>query len=184
MSLRVMDIPISSVLGRPPATGGVHSDLKSLIDGIERIDHDSGITCLAASYKIVSLISSIVDRVYDRKEISISLVEEFLQKLKEWGQEVPEFLHTPPPSSSSVGQGDLPERKGAIGRVHVSCLYYFAVNLVTRPLLISTLTRQQPADAVSSQLASACLEAATLVVQTCSDAHKLNLLKANMSTLM
>ncbi|CAH0025284.1 unnamed protein product [Clonostachys rhizophaga] len=184
MSLRVMDIPISSVLGRPPATGGVHSDLKSLIDGIERIDHDSGITCLAASYKIVSLISSIVDRVYDRKEISISLVEEFLQKLKEWGQEVPEFLHTLPPSSSSVSQGDLPERKGAIGRVHVSCLYYFAVNLVTRPLLISTLTRQQPADAVSSQLASACLEAATLVVQTCNDAHKLNLLKANMSTLM
>ncbi|CAI6096011.1 unnamed protein product [Clonostachys chloroleuca] len=63
---------------------------------IERLDHDRGITCLAASYKIVLLVNNIVDRVYDRKEMSISLAEELLRKLKEWAREVPEFLHTPP----------------------------------------------------------------------------------------
>ncbi|VUC37378.1 unnamed protein product [Clonostachys rosea] len=181
MSLRVMDIPISSILGRPPATAGVQSDLQGLVDDVVASSQDRGMICLVASYKMVSLISNIVEKLYDRKEISIPLIEENLQELEKWSQSLPQFLRTSP---SQTDLADSDAEKSAIGRVHVSCLYYFAVTLVTRPILVSTLIQPQMGGMVHSHLASACLDAAIFIVQTCSGARKLGLLKANMATII
>ncbi|CAG9942301.1 unnamed protein product [Clonostachys rosea f. rosea IK726] len=181
MSLRVMDIPISSILGRPPATAGVQSDLQGLVDDVVASSQDRGMICLVASYKMVSLISNIVEKLYDRKEISIPMIEENLQELEKWSQGLPQFLRTSP---SQTDLADSDAEKSAIGRVHVSCLYYFAVTLVTRPILVSTLIQPQIGGMVHSHLASACLDAAIFIVQTCSGARKLGLLKANMATII
>ena len=179
MSLRVLDIVVNSILGRPAATAGIHSDLQPLIDDVVATSQDRGLICLGASYRLVAIIDSIVDRMYDKKEITVPAVEEHLQQLQRWSQDLPEFLRTPP----STASGDASVEKGAIGRVHVSCLYYFAVTLVTRPILVSTLTQQPASGLVHSQLATACLDAAMFIIQTCSGARKINLLQANMCIL-
>lgn len=180
MSLRVLDIVVNSILGRPAATAGIHSDLQPLIDDVLSTSQDRGLVCLGASYKLVAMINSIVDRMYDKKEISVPAVEEHLQQLQRWSRDLPEFLRTPP---SSTASGSSSAGKGAIGRVHVSCLYYFAVTLVTRPILVSTLTQQPASGLVHAQLATACLDAAMFIIQTCSGARKINLLQANMCIL-
>jgi hypothetical protein len=181
MSLRVLDIVVNSILGRPAATAGVHSDLQSLIDDTVASSDDRGLICLGASYRIVALINHIVDTMYDKKEITIPAVEEHLQRLGQWSQELPDFLKTSPlPDQVQVsGVKD----KGAIGRVHVSCLYYFAVTIVTRPILVATLAQQPASGLVHTQLASACLDAAMFTIQTCSGAQKHNLLLSNMCIL-
>ena len=179
MSLRVLDIVVNSLLGRPAATAGIHSDVEALIDDFLASSQDKGLVCLGASYRIVAIISSIVDRMYDRKEITIPAVEDHLQQLDRWSQSLPEFLRTPPANDAS----GVETGKGPIGRVHVSVLYYFAVTLVTRPILVSTLTQQRASGLVHSQLASACLDAAMFIVQTCSGALKVDILQANMCIL-
>jgi hypothetical protein len=87
-------------------------------------------------------------------------------------------------------------KKRTIGNIHVSCLYYFAVTLVTRPFLISTLITRPTnlqsqsmssldaqEDSSHEQLSSACLDAAVYLIQTCMDAYKSDVLLANMCIL-
>lgn len=179
MSLRVLDIVVNSILGRPAATAGMHADVQNLIDEVLATSQDRGLICLGASYGIVSLLNNIVDKLYDRKEVTIHAIEEHLQQLDQWSQSLPEFLRTPPSTSDSAASAD----KTAIGRVHVSCIYYFTVILVTRPILVSALTHPAASGLLHSQLASACLDAAMFIVQTCSGARELNLLQANMCIL-
>ncbi|KAI6781173.1 GAL4 [Emericellopsis cladophorae] len=181
MSLRVLDIVVNSILGRPAATAGVHSDLQSLIDSTVASSDDRGLICLGASYRIVALINNIVDTMYDKKEITVPAVEEHLRQLGQWSQDLPDFLRTSPQPDQVQAPGV--KDKGAIGRVHVSCLYYFAVTIVTRPILVATLAQQPASGLVHTQLASACLDAAMFTIQTCSGAQKHNLLLANMCIL-
>jgi hypothetical protein len=181
MSLRVLDIVVNSILGRPAATAAIHCDLQPLIDNVLATSQDRGLICLGASYRLVALINKIIDKMYDRKEITVPAVEEHLQQLERWSQGLPELLRAPP---STPGGTDASAEKGAIGSVHVSCLYYFAVTLVTRPILVSTLTQQSASNLVHTQLATACLDAAMFIVQTCTGAQTLNLIQANMCILM
>ncbi|KEY64159.1 hypothetical protein S7711_03452 [Stachybotrys chartarum IBT 7711] len=179
MSLRVLDIFVSSVLGRPAATAGIHSDMQSFINEFVQSAGDEGLICLSASYSLARLLSKAVDTLYDRKDVTIPAIEEQLRELEHWSRGLPEFLRTAPSSENSGSSSE----KGAIGKVHVSCLYYFAVMLVTRPILIFSLTNQLPSGLVHSHLASACLDAASFIVQTCSGARRLKLLQPNMCIL-
>lgn len=179
MSLRVLDIVVNSLLGRPAATAGVYCDMQPLIDEVLASSQDRGLACLGASYRIVALINNIVDKMYDKKEITIQAIEDHLQELERWSQSLPDFLRTAP----SEDQAAMSREKGAIGRVHVSCLYYFAVTLVTRPILVSSLTQQPANGLVHSQLATACLDAAMFIVQTCAGAQKHGIFQANMCIL-
>jgi hypothetical protein len=179
MSLRVLDVVVNSLLGRPAATSGVHSNLQALIDENVALTQDKGMICLVASYKIISLINNIVDEIYDRKQVTIALVKTLLQRLESWSQALPQFLRTAPTSTTS----ELSTEKSAIGRVHVSCLYYFALMMATRPILVSTLVQQPGSGLVHSRIASACLDAATFLVKTCLGAKNHNILQANMCIL-
>ncbi|KAK5993046.1 putative transcriptional regulatory protein [Cladobotryum mycophilum] len=179
MSLCILDMLVCSLLGRPPATACLRSELEnSLID----LSHDwkthqqDSVACLFASYKILSIINESIDMLYVKKVASIALVEQFLNRIEDWSRNLPDFLRGP----SGTLRGSAPE-KATLGSIHVSCLYYFAVTLVTRPVLISALTSQTVAGTVSpSPLASACLDAAVYLAQTCADAHKAGLLLGNM----
>lgn len=179
MSVRVLDIVVNSLLGRPAATAGVYCDMQPLIDEVLLASTDRGLACLGASYRIVAIINTIVDRMYDKKEINIPAIENHLQELERWSQNLPDFLRTAP----AADHANTTPEKGSIGRVHVSCLYYFAVTLVTRPILVSSLTQQTVNGLVHSQLATACLDAAMFIVQTCAGAQKHGILQANMCIL-
>ena len=178
ISLRILDMLVNSILGRPAATAGLNSDIDTLFEDLLQTDMTDEMSRLVALHQIVSIINGIVDTLYDRKDISTFVVESLLSDIEAWAQNLPSCLHSPKAAPSISGSGLA---RGTIGGVHISCLYYFAVTLVTRPILISTLTAppasEQP---VQSQLASACLDAAVYLVQTCVDARGLNILYGNM----
>lgn len=173
MSLRILDMLCNAILGRPAATAGLHFDLKPILDS-SFTSKTSPWIYLIASYNIVTIINTIVERVYEKKEITIPVVEQLLQEIELWSRELPKSLRNP--------SGQVPAQGETVGKVYVSCLYYFAVTLVTRPILISTLTAQQTGE-VDSHLASACLDAAMFLIQTCVDAHRENLVSFNMCIL-
>ncbi|KAL7944994.1 hypothetical protein V8C42DRAFT_324265 [Trichoderma barbatum] len=181
MSLCVLDMLVCSILGRPPATAGLRMEIDaSIIASYSSLAmrHDSRTASLFASYKILTIINESVDALYGRKVASTTLVEPFLTKIEDWSKDLPSFLRKPLTSKGS------PSQRAATDSIHVACLYYFAITLVTRPVLISRLTSHSDSEAPSSSpLASACLDAAVYLVQTCSEAHKSGLLLGNMCIL-
>ncbi|EHK21085.1 uncharacterized protein TRIVIDRAFT_153210 [Trichoderma virens Gv29-8] len=181
MSLCVLDMLVCSILGRPPATAGLRAEVDtSIIASYNSLEsrHDSRTASLFASYKILTIINESVDALYGRKVASTAMVEPFLNKIEDWSRDLPSFLRNPLTSKGS------PAQKAATDSIHVACLYYFAITLVTRPVLISGLTSLSgSATPSTSPLAAACLDAAVYLVQTCSEAHKSGLLLGNMCIL-
>ncbi|KHO02124.1 uncharacterized protein MAM_01125 [Metarhizium album ARSEF 1941] len=178
ISLRIVDMLVNSILGRPATTGGPSSEMATILEDLSHTEQTNEMACLVASHRIVSIINGIVDVLYERKEISTSVVEDLLSEIESWSQSLPSCLRSAAKTRALSCSGIT---KGAIGSVHVSCLYYFAVTLVTRPILISTLTAPPASGGlVQSQLASACLDAAVYLVQTCVDARKVGILYGNM----
>lgn len=178
LSLRIVDMLVNAILGRPAATAGLSSDINTILDHASETEQTNEMARLIASHQIVSIINGIVDILYERKEISTSVVENLLNEIESWSQSLPSCLRSP---AKGGALSDSSYTKGAIGSVHVSCLYYFAVTLVTRPILISTLTAPPASGGlVQSQLASACLDAAVYLIQTCMDARKVDILYGNM----
>jgi hypothetical protein len=148
--------------------------------------------CLLSSYRITHIIDEIANKLYGEKVVSTVVAELLLQRLKQWSDELPDTLRT------SILAYDQAEEH-TLGSLNVACFYYFAVTLVTRPFLILTLTARlenlrQSLSGVSStppihedpthaQLASACIDSAVYLIQTCLDVHKCGLLLGNMCVL-
>ena len=175
ISLWVLDNLVCSILGRPSATAALHSEMSGLIDLFEAsTDHNT--FRLISSYRILRISNEAIERLYDKKAISSKLVEELLDRIEQWRLSLPGSLWNPLGSESSNAPS-----KDNISNIHVSCLYYFAVTLVTRPFLISTLTTQSSAESASHpQLALACLDSAVYLIQTCAHAHRIGILLGNM----
>ncbi|KAG5923909.1 hypothetical protein E4U42_004801 [Claviceps africana] len=177
-SLCVIDMLVNSILGRPAATAGLTSDMDTLIEDLSPTETSDGMACLIASHEIVCIINKAVDTIYGRKEISNSVVESLLNDIEMWSQTLPACLKAPGGDIGNLGSQYANE---AIGAVHVSCLYYFAITLVTRPIFMSSLTASTASEEpAQSELASACLDAAAYLVQTCVDAKRMGLLYGNM----
>lgn len=194
MSLCVLDRLVSSILGRPSTTSVQHldsgSDFLSNIQQISRADR-----CLVASYRISAIISEIVSKLYDDKAVSVQAAEDLLEKLKLWNNEFSQTVQ----SSPNLGYAFSQDQEAVLGSLNISCLYYFAVTLVTRPFLISILTTQaasrhkvqQDEPSVPlvdqghkrSKLASACVDSAMYMIQTTLEVHQASLLLNNMCML-
>lgn len=179
-----MDKLVNSLLGRPTATAGVDANANSCVINDLASSENHATRCLVAAHNIITIINDITDRIYDRKEIDVSIVEQFLQKIEAWKRELPQSVQSPTPVRNETqlsSSSSLPPKRGLIGNIHVSCLYYFAVTLVTRPIFVANLTAcTAPGEAQRSPLAAACLDAAKYLVQTCMSARKAGLLKGNM----
>ncbi|KAH0489488.1 hypothetical protein TgHK011_009915 [Trichoderma gracile] len=182
MSLCVLDMLVSSILGRPPATAGLRAELDATVissNNSAATRHGPRTAGLFASYEILTIINESVDALYGRKVTSTTTVEPFLSKIEAWSKRLPSFLRSP-----LTSRGESSAQKAATDSIHIACLYYFAITLVTRPVLISRLTsRPDVSTPSSSPLASACLDAAVYLIQTCSEAHKSGLLLGNMCIL-
>jgi hypothetical protein len=176
LSICVLDKLVNSILGRPSTTARIDSNSESLLKDVnEPLENTTD--WLVASNNIVTIINEVKDKIYDQKEITTSVIENLLQAIDRWKRDLPK----------SVGGMSLTEdqqsgamQSGVIAKMHISCLYYFAVTLVTRPILMSTLASQSPNENVPSQLATACLEAAMYLSQTCLEALNAGLLQGNM----
>ncbi|KJZ78207.1 hypothetical protein HIM_02245 [Hirsutella minnesotensis 3608] len=183
ISLRIVDMLANSILGRPAATAGLHSDIHRIINDFSSITQDDDSQRLLASHQIVSIINGVVETLYERKELSTPVVEHLLGEIQAWERALPACLRNAS-SESERNSSDGTPRGAAIGSIHVSCLYYFAVMLATRPILVATLTAQPASGGLArSQIASACLDAAVFMIQTCTEARDANFLYGNMCIL-
>lgn len=186
MSLHILDKLANAILGRPAATAGIRTDLSHPINMLFSTTERGAVVALASSYHIVSIIHHIVDTIYDKKVVTIAAVEQILEEIEHWSHQVPESFRSPPNSETAASYNNQDDSNhNAIGKIHVSCLYYFAVTLATRPVLVSTITSQPEAPPEQPQVAlsSSCLDAAMFLIQTCVEAQKAGLLYHNMCIL-
>ncbi|VUC35839.1 unnamed protein product [Clonostachys rosea] len=176
LSICVVDKIVNSILGRPSTTARIDSNSESLLQDVSE-PLDDTIDWLVASNSIVTIINEAKDKIYDQKEITTPVIENLLQAIDRWKWSLPESVGG---MSLTGDQQPGVRQSGVIAKVHISCLYYFAVTLVTRPILMSTLASQSPNENVPSQLATACLDAAMYLSQTCLEALNAGLLQGNM----
>ncbi|KAL4993064.1 hypothetical protein BDV10DRAFT_33771 [Aspergillus recurvatus] len=192
MSLCTLDLLVSSILGRPPATANLHSEPADVESTPLTSSRDDS---LVASYNMTRILDEIVTQLYNEKAASTEVAESLLDKLKQWSNGLPESLL----SSPSTPQERLAAQEHIIGSLHVACAYHFAVIIVTRPFMIQVLGirlarlhQDSPGiiqddtlleDPAHTRLANACVESALYMVQTCLEVYQSRLLLGNMCIL-
>ncbi|KAJ6781470.1 hypothetical protein PWT90_02674 [Aphanocladium album] len=168
MSLCILDMTVSSLLGRPAATSGLRIELEESHISALSNHEDQNLAHMFAVYGILSITTDVVENLYRKRMPSVALIEQSFARIEDWSRALPKSTRLKP-TSKNHGKPDRQD----VCRLHISCLYYFAVTLVSRPILISQLTSQSNMSSITlSPLASACLDAAVFLVQTCVEAKK------------
>ncbi|KAF4781405.1 hypothetical protein HER10_EVM0011371 [Colletotrichum scovillei] len=178
ISVRILDKLVSSLLGRPAATAG--TDARPLIGDLAP-DCNYGSKYLVATCEIVEIINDINNTLYHGKDITITVVEQLLVNIDSWKRHL--LMPLEGPEQPEVLGDSVKANRMAVAKIHVSCLYYFAVTLATRPLFISSVNSQAGNKIHHPPLAAACIEAAVYLAQTCADALKAGLLERSMCIL-
>lgn len=184
-SLRVLDLFLSSSMGRPPATSDVDCTVPYLAvdaDGNEVLD------LLNASVQILLILECIILEIYSRKKISMQLTEGISLQLRDWSGrwlgQLKDVIAQPATRNEAL----------VTGACQVLSSYYYAVMLVSRPFLMYELCRRladgsaassRPALASGrSKLADACIDAASLMVDPVLDLIERGVLKGKAPLLV
>lgn len=172
-SLRVVDLFLSTSMGRPPATSDVDCTVPYntlAANGQESFD------ILSASVQIFLIIESVVLEIYSRRKISLQLTEGISRQLRDWSgrwlQPLKDVVASSPADASHANAK-------IVGVCQVLSTYYYAVMLVSRPFLMYEVCRRTsegPAPGSKtnmfsgkSRLADACIDAASMMVDLVSD---------------
>lgn len=128
-SLRVVDILISTNLGRPPSTSDIDCTVKY---GVVQKNSEVTASALDASVRIFVIIERVVVEVYSRKHISLGIADVVSRQLKAWASI---WLQ---PLTDAVSQPNCGETANVamIGACSTLCSYYYGIMLLTRPFLI------------------------------------------------
>ncbi|RAH81203.1 putative C6 transcription factor [Aspergillus japonicus CBS 114.51] len=193
MSLCVLDLLVSSILGRAAATTSIRSDSEDTSFSSSHTDSQAE-KSLVASFTLSKILDDIITGLYGKQAASVEVADALLTKLKDWSDDLPESLLAPPGTDYEQPAA----HQHIIGNLHVACTYHFAVIIVTRPFLISALgfqlarsNRSPVGDGNSehneelaySKLATACVDSAVYMIQTCSEVFQSRLLLGNMCIL-
>lgn len=180
MTCRVGDKLVNSILGRPATTIGIVEEIDPVYTDLVSGD-DHGLRCMVAAYRIVSIIDEINTKLYGEQDVRPAVVEQLLQAIDTWKRDcLPSLQRSAPDTATLTGDASLGSKQGSVGMFHVSCLYYFAVVLATRPIFIAALTLQQSRSGQESPMGEACINAAVFLAQTCVEALDAGLLESNM----
>lgn len=165
-SLRIVDLFLSTSMGRPPSTSDVDCTVS-----YRQVDDDGHevLDILNASVQIFLILEGLVVEVYSRRKISLQLTEGISRQLRDFSGR---WLHQLKSVVSSPGTEDPAEVNGAC---QVLASYYYAVMLVSRPFLMYELYRRLSPETSTvygraglmsgkSKLADACIDAASLMV--------------------
>ena len=168
-SLRVVDLFLSTSMGRPPATSDVDCTVP-----YQEVDEQGNETfdLLNSSVQIFRILEMVVLEIYSRRKISLQLTEGISLQLRDWSIRWLKRLKDVIASSE-----DTYDRAQLAGACQILSTYYYAVMLVSRPFLMYELCRRLADDASlsssartalasgKSKLADACIDAATLMVE-------------------
>ena len=149
---------------------------------------------LECNFQLSIIVTEIVSTLYTPEGASIEAAEHFLSLLRQWSQSLPQQVRmTIAPSPADEDAQGL-----VVGSLHISCYYYFAVILVSRPFLISNLIAKSSTDQGTAEerdlgdgstsktvaeMGGVCIDAAVLMAQTCSDVDETGFLLENMCIL-
>ncbi|KAJ9136596.1 putative C6 transcription factor [Pleurostoma richardsiae] len=175
-SLRILDSLTSFILGRPSSLPPTRYDTSSLKEAETQV---SAFGRQGQAFNGISractLLEEIVQKLSRGHMMDVSVAETLLDKLREWSTGLP-----PAVRQFSVTGGTSPDWEMLVGNMHVACVYYFAVILVTRPFLIAHLMsslRSRSTGQTSSmaderaemvaRLAQVCLGSAMYMADTC-----------------
>lgn len=182
-SLRNIDVLSSFVFGKPKS-----------IPAVQGSKHQHLEETSAAFNAVVdgcSLLEDAVEQLSGGKLLHVPTAEHLLGNLRRWIQSLPPSLRARLESGSAMHPetletGALNEVHRQAGVLHVCCIYYFAVILITRPFLIayllSRLRGRAPDQLISdpsensdiaiknstvSKMAQVCVSAAVYTAQAC-----------------
>ncbi|KAH0345818.1 hypothetical protein KCU83_g7689, partial [Aureobasidium melanogenum] len=189
-SLCILDLLVISILGR------LSSSPTSKLDFLTSTPAESSIESLAfeAVHDECAMIGDMVNNLTQNGDLDVTSAESFLQRLSEWNRGLPPRLRRFEYNDSALSPQD---RELAIGRIHVACVYYFAVMLATRPFLIrhsmaklhhntGVQNRKGNAGTTGSQeerLAEVCVDSAIFMGKMTHEALRADLLLCNMCML-
>lgn len=170
-SLRIVDLFLSTSMGRPPCTSDV--DCTVPYRQVDDEGHEV-LDVLNASVQIFLILEGIVLEVYSRRKISFQLTEGISRQLRDFSVR---WLHHLKRVVSDPSGENPPEVNGAC---QVLASYYYAVMLVSRPFLMYELYRRLSPEPTTiygraglvsgkSKLADACIDAASMMVDQISD---------------
>ncbi|PSR92284.1 hypothetical protein BD289DRAFT_184313 [Coniella lustricola] len=189
-SLRIVDLFLSTSMGRPPCVGDV--DCTVPYRQVDSNGHEM-FDILNASVQIFLILEGIVLEVYSRRKITFQLTEGISRQLRDfsvrWLRQLKRVVSGASTSNGAgagggIGSNDSNDPRQANtkystdvdGACHVLATYYYAVMLVSRPFLMYELYRRlspEPTTTVygraglvsgKSKLADACIDAASLLV--------------------
>lgn len=164
----MVDMLISTVLGRPPSTSDVDCTVKySMSDPTP----DVSVNLLDPSVEIFLIIERVVVEVYSRKRISIRIADYVSRQLKGWASKWLETL-----TEAATQEFDNASKIVVIGAYSTLCSYYYGIMLLTRPFLIYDIYEHLGASLRGGgthsdhrdkqKYADAALDAATTFVET------------------
>ncbi|KAF4451409.1 hypothetical protein F53441_5610 [Fusarium austroafricanum] len=164
-SLRVVDLFLSTSMGRPPAT----SDVDCTVPYQSPEEVEEPLDLLNASVQIFLVLEGVVTEIYSRRKISLQLTEGISLQLRDWSSRWLKQL------KDIVANPEAQDRAQASGACQILATYYYAVMLVSRPFLMYELCRRLSDGSVASngrsaltsgksKLADACIDAASLMV--------------------
>lgn len=151
-----------------------------------------------------SQLEEIVDNLNRENILHVPTAESLLQRLRQWSRELhPNMRQFAAMSHANESPClDFADRQALMGNMHVSCIYYFAVILITRPYLIaylmSRLRGKAPDHLISdpdeasdvniknnkvSKLAQVCVGAAVYMVDMCRKARESEFTFGNLCLL-
>jgi hypothetical protein len=165
-SLRIVDLFLSTSMGRPPATSDVDCTVpyQSAEDGSNDMPD-----LLNASVQIFLILEGVVTEIYSRRKISLQLTEGISLQLRDWSSR---WLK---PLKDIIADPGIHEQARVSGACQILSTYYYAVMLVSRPFLMYELCRRLSDGSQASasrsamtpgklRLADACIDAASLMV--------------------
>lgn len=155
-----------------------------------------------AILKGCSLLEDITSRLSPGNILHIPTAEDLLEQLRNWTQSLPPNLVQFRPKTCRDASLDITNRQLLVGNMHVSCVYYFAVILITRPFLmaylVSRLRGKAPDQLISdpdeasdvnlknnkvSKLGQVCVNSAICMADMCQQATLCNFHFRNLCLL-
>lgn len=186
-SMRVFDVVCNSILGRASSTPPLRPGPSSYVANDNNTESECIYRALAlgATYEISATLETAVTKS-SAGELNTEAAENLVLALQKCSRSFPSILR----QTDTEGNAN---RHAVIGNIHVSGVYYFSVILVTRHSLIQHVVPRlvggqqtshkstDPAEkAKVTQLADACIEAATFMAQMCHQVMKSGNLVGNM----
>jgi hypothetical protein len=188
--MRILDVITSSILARPLAS--VSTRPETTTNGQTNTNPSISRLAVNANFGLCTIIESILRSINQQPNLDVVSTQGLLRQLNQWSNDLP-----PETRLCSLGITILSaDHEKALGNIHVACMYYFTVMLLTRPFLIRYLMSRLPnmseqrEEAINlgispefSKLAYVCIDAAMFTANICHNALTAGLFLDNMCIL-